>query len=53
MEAAGLTGDEYLAPDLPAEDGLIGELDFNGEELPYLTAEDGLGGVEANGLGAG
>lgn len=25
-----------------ADEALIGELDFNGDELPYLTAEDGL-----------
>lgn len=46
----GLIGDEAL-PILAAEVDLTGELDFNGEELPNLTAEDGLGGVY--GLGAG
>lgn len=43
---SGLTGEEYL-PTLAADDGLIGELDLSGEELLYLEADTGLGGVEA------
>ena len=52
LTGLGLIGDEYL-PTLEADDGLTGELDLSGEELLYLEAEAGLGGVEASGLGAG